>query len=41
MIAMFSRPLFPRTMLPFVTDSPLLKTAPLIILSIAAVMLGY
>lgn len=40
-IAMLSRPLFPRTMLPFVTDSPFLMTIPLIILSLGAVMLGY
>jgi NADH:ubiquinone oxidoreductase subunit 5 (subunit L)/multisubunit Na+/H+ antiporter MnhA subunit len=38
---MLSRPLFPRTMLPYVVDSPFLMTAPLIILSFAAVMLGY
>jgi NADH-ubiquinone oxidoreductase chain 5 len=41
MIAMFSRPLFSRAMLPFVVDSPLLMTLPLLILSIGAIMLGY
>lgn len=41
MIAMFSRPLFSRAMLPFVVDSPLLMTLPLIILSVGAIMLGY
>lgn len=41
MIAMFSRPLFSRAMLPFVIDSPLLMTLPLILLSIGAIMLGY
>lgn len=41
MIAMLSRPLFPRTMLPFVVDSPLLKTGPLLILTTAAVILGF
>lgn len=40
-IAMFSRPLFPLSMLPFVVDSPKLKTYPLIFLSFFAVMLGY
>lgn len=41
MIAMFSRPLFSRAMLPFVIDSPLLMTFPLIFLSVAAIILGY
>lgn len=41
MIAMFSRPLFSRAMLPFVVDSPLLMTLPLLILSVGAIMLGY
>jgi NADH:ubiquinone oxidoreductase subunit 5 (subunit L)/multisubunit Na+/H+ antiporter MnhA subunit len=41
MIAMFSRPLFSRAMLPFVIDSPLLMTIPLLILSVGAIMLGY
>ena len=41
MKAMLSRPLFPKAKQPFVTDSPLLKTIPLIILSVAAVMFGY
>jgi NADH-ubiquinone oxidoreductase chain 5 len=41
MIAMFSRPLFSRAMLPFVVDSPLLMTLPLLILSVGAIFLGY
>jgi NADH-ubiquinone oxidoreductase chain 5 len=41
MIAMFSRPLFSRSILPFVVDSPLLMTLPLIILSFGAITLGY
>ena len=41
MMAFLSRPLFPRSFIPFVIDSNMLKTGPLIILSIAAVTLGY
>jgi NADH-ubiquinone oxidoreductase chain 5 len=41
MIAMFSRPLFSKSLLLFVVDSPLLMTLPLIILSVGAVMLGF
>ena len=41
MIAMMSRPLFSRTMVPFVIDSSFLMTGPLLILSLGAVMLGY
>lgn len=41
MIAMISRPLFSRTLLPIVVDSPMLKTAPLIVLSFGAVLKGY
>lgn len=41
MIAMMSRPLFSRTMIPFVVDSSFLMTGPLLILSLGAVMLGY
>lgn len=41
MIAMFSRPLFPRTLLPLVQDSPFFMTAPLVVLSFGAVLLGF
>ena len=41
MIAMISRPLFSKSMLPFVVDSSFLKTAPLLLLSLGAVVLGY
>lgn len=41
MMAMYSRPLFPRTFMPYVTDSPLFMTTPLIILSFAAIKFGY
>jgi hypothetical protein len=41
MMAFLSRPLFPRSFIPYVIDSNMLKTGPLIILSIAAVTLGY
>jgi NADH:ubiquinone oxidoreductase subunit 5 (subunit L)/multisubunit Na+/H+ antiporter MnhA subunit len=41
MIAMFSIPLFSKSLLPFVVDSPMLMTLPLIILSVGAVMLGF
>ncbi len=41
MIAMMSRPLFSRTMVPFVIDSSFLMTGPLLILSLGADMLGY
>lgn len=41
MIAMYSRPNFPLTLLPFVKDSPLLMTAPLLFLSFWAVCIGY
>ena len=41
MIAMISRPLFSKAILPFVIDSSFLKTAPLLILSLGAVILGY
>jgi len=41
MMAFLSRPLFPRSFIPFVIDSNMLMTGPLIILSIAAVTLGY
>jgi hypothetical protein len=41
MIAMMSRPLFSKSMLPFVVDSSFLMTGPLLVLSIGAVMMGY
>ena len=41
MMAMLSRPLFPKTIIPYITDSSLLMTGPLIIQSIAAVKQGY
>ena len=41
MIAMMSRPLFSKSLLPFVVDSSFLMTGPLLILSIGAVILGY
>jgi NADH-ubiquinone oxidoreductase chain 5 len=41
MISMFSRPLFSKSLLPFVVDSPIFMTLPLIILSVGAVLLGY
>jgi NADH-ubiquinone oxidoreductase chain 5 len=41
MIAMYSRPHFPLTILPFVKDSPILMTAPMLFLSLWAVCIGY
>jgi NADH-ubiquinone oxidoreductase chain 5 len=41
MIAMISRPLFSKSMLPFVIDSSFLMTAPLLVLSLGAIVLGY
>lgn len=41
MITMLSRPLFPKSILPFVKDSGWLMTIPLLILSIAAIIIGY
>jgi len=41
MIAMMSRPLFPKAFLPFVIDSSFIMTFPLLILSFGAVTLGY
>jgi hypothetical protein len=41
MIALLSRPLFPKSKLNYVNDSPYLKTFPLIILSIGAVIMGF
>lgn len=41
MIAMYSRPHFPLAILPFVKDSPILITGPMLFISIAAVGFGY
>ena len=41
MIAMMSRPLFPKAILPFVVDSSFIMTTPLLILSFGAVTLGF
>lgn len=41
MSTMWSRPQFPLAALPFVADSPILMTGPMIFLSIGAVCLGY
>ena len=41
MIVKFSRPNFPKTIIPIITDSPLKKTFPLILLSFCAIGIGY
>lgn len=41
MIAMLSRPAFPRAILPFIAESPWKMTLPLLILSFLAVVFGY
>ena len=41
MMAMLSRPSFPKAVLPLVADSPMLMTLPMLILSIGAITLGY
>jgi hypothetical protein len=41
MIVMLSRPAFPKSIVPYVTDSSKVMTIPLLIISIGAVTLGY
>ena len=41
MIVMLSRPAFPKSILPYVTDSSKIMTIPLLIISIGAVTIGY
>ena len=41
MIVMFSRPNFPKTLLPIISDSPFFKTFPLILLCFCAIFIGY
>ncbi len=41
MMAMLSRPAFPKAVTPLVADSSMLMTLPMLILSIGAVTLGY
>jgi len=41
MIVMLSRPAFPKSILPYVTDSSMIMTIPLLIISIGAVTIGY
>lgn len=41
MIVMLSRPAFPKSIIPYVTDSSKIMTIPLLIISIGAVTIGY
>lgn len=41
MLAMYAKPHFPLTILPYVKDSPYLMTAPMLFISIGAVAFGY